>query len=327
MTMRHYCTLFDKNYLVFGLALHESLQRLNLDYRLHILAMDPVCAQTLRTLDLPNVRVIDLEQVIVPAERGILQTMHFGQVCWTCQPLLCKYVLDQGTDGVTYLEADSVFYADPQVLFDEIGPRSVSLVPHNYAPGHDQTATSGIYCVQFNYFRPDEAGYRFLDQWKAACLQYVKNEPKRFPGQTCLDAWPAQSEAVCVIRNPAAGVAPWNHALFKFSAVGGVPHIDGKPVVFFHFHQLSFIDDSTFMAAMYPLDPAVLDLVYRPYVARLKALRADLRARVPGFDYCKRFQAPDVGATLLSFSWPRWRELLRYVYGQVRHRANILRVA
>lgn len=325
--MRHYCTLFDKNYLVFGLALHDSLQRLDLDYTLHILAMDPLCAQTLRTLDLPNVRVIDLEQVIVPAERGILQTMHFGQVCWTCQPLLCRYVLDQGADGVTYLEADSVFYADPQVLFDEIGPRSVSLVPHNYAPGHDQTATSGIYCVQFNYFRPDEAGYRFLDQWKAACFQYDKTQPKRFPGQTCLDAWPAQSDAVCVIRNPAAGVAPWNHALFKFSAVDGVPHIDGRPVVFFHFHQLSFIDDSTFMAAMYPLDPAVLDLVYRPYVARLKALRAGLRARVPGFDHCKRFEAPDVGATLLSFSWPRWRELLRYVDGKVRRRANILRVA
>lgn len=325
--MRHFCTLFDKNYLVFGLALHESLQRLDLDYTLHVLAMDGECAQALRKLDLPKVRVIDLDQVIVAEERTILNSMHFGQVCWTCQPLLCKYVLDQGFNGVTYLEADSVFYSDPQVLFDEIGSRSVSLVPHNYAPGHDQTETSGIYCVQFNYFRSDEAGYRFLAQWKKACFEYNKNEPKCFPGQTCLDCWPEQSDAVCVVRNPSAGVAPWNHMLFKFSDKDGVPHIDGKPIVFFHFHQLSFIDDDTFMAAMYPVAPAVLELVYRPYVARLKALRVELRSRVPGFEHCKRLQAPNVVATLLSFNWPRWRELVRYIYGQIFRRANILHVA
>ena len=151
-----------------------------------------------------------------PSDRHILQTMNFGQVCWTCQPLLCQYVLNQGADGVTYLEADSVFYSDPQVLFDEIGSRAVSLVPHNYAPGHDQTDSSGIYCVQFNFFRPNASGYRFLAQWKKACFEYSKSSPKRFIGQTCLNDWPIQSEDVCVIRNPSAGVAPWNQALYEF---------------------------------------------------------------------------------------------------------------
>ena len=60
--MRHYCTLFDKNYLVLGMALHESLQQLHLDYTLHILAMDDECAHALEVLALPNVRIVTLHQ-------------------------------------------------------------------------------------------------------------------------------------------------------------------------------------------------------------------------------------------------------------------------
>ena len=158
--MRNFCTLFDKNYLVYGLALHASLSRWHTrPFTLYMLAMDTTCEAALRRLQLENVVVVSLDDVVTPELAWIRECMNFGQICWTSQPLLCRHVLEgHGADEVTYLEADSYFFADPQVLFDEIGTRSVSLVAHRYAPGFDQTAVSGVFCVQFNLFRNDAAG-------------------------------------------------------------------------------------------------------------------------------------------------------------------------
>jgi len=322
--MRHYCTLFDKNYLAFGMALHESMQRLELDYTLHALAMDDECAQALEALDLPNVKVIRLNQVLTGELRNILETMSFGQVCWTCQPLLCEFLLETGLSDVTYLEADSYFYSNPEILFEEIGDRSISLVPHNYAPEHDQTSASGIYCVQFNFFKNNAHGRQFLSLWRAACMQYNRNSPHQYPGQTCLNSWPQQSPAVCVIKNPGAGVAPWNQSLFNFTQRDGTPQIDGAPVVFYHFHQLSFIDDSTFHVSSYRLRKALLDIIYRPYAKQLTAVRRNIRAKLPGFNYCKRFTPPSVRDAARSFKWKIWKEVLRYA--RDIYRGSIIRV-
>jgi hypothetical protein len=271
--------------------------------------------------------VITLNQLLVGDKRKILDTMHFGQVCWSCQPLLCQYLLGTGLSDVTYLEADSYFYTSPEVLFEEIGERSVSLVPHNYAPQHDQTATSGVYCVQFNMFRNDEHGHRFLQQWQDACMQYDKRLPEKYPGQTCLDSWPRQSSAVCVIKNPGAGVAPWNQSLFKFSERDGVPLVDGRPIVFYHFHQLSFIDDTAFHTSTYRLDRKLIDMVYRPYAERLVALRRELQARLPGFNHCKRYKAPPTLLQALSSrKLGTWKELLRHFRDLPAQRANIVHV-
>jgi hypothetical protein len=323
--MHHYCTLFDKNYLLFGLGLHHSLMRLGRPFRLHILAMDPVCEQALVRLALPNVQVVSLSSVITEKYDFVHQKMHFGQICWTCQPLLCKYLLDrEGLEGVTYLEADSYFFSDPEPLFEEIGSRSVSLVPHNYVEGYDHAAMSGIYCVQFNYFRNDAAARELLASWETACLSYDRARPKSFPGQTCLDTWPGGSSAVRVIENPGAGVAPWNEARFRIHSEDGRPMIDDRPVVFYHFHELSVIDDESFFSSSYHLSREVLRVVYEPYVEQLRILRAGLRAVVPGFEHCKSFRSPGLWKTLTAGNSDAWRAYLKHYYCLYRGRQNIL---
>ena len=325
--MNNFCTLFDKNYLVFGLALHSSLLNSAGPFRLFMLAMDKTCEQVLRALALEHVVVVPLEDVITQQYAFVPRQMSFGQMCWTCQPLLCSHVLDRyGVEAVTYLEADSYFFADPQLLFAEVGGRSVSLVPHNYVPAHDQTATSGIYCVQFNLFRNDEVGRRFLQEWESACLKYHRDRARYFPGQLCMDDWADRSASVHVVRHPGAGVAPWNESRFRVGLRDGRPTVDELPVVFYHFHELSFISDGTFFLSSYALQRDTIERIYRPYLEELKRLRKQLRTSIPSFDYCKSFRSPGLWASLSSLESSRIRAYLKYLYCYYRGRRNIVRL-
>lgn len=326
--MHHYCTLFDKNYMVYGLAMHASLLRKHSQpFRLYMLAMDKTCEQALRVLNLQNVIVVALDEVIKPELSWVYERMTFGQVCWTSQPLLCRYVLERGADEVTYLEADSYFFADPQLLFDEIGKRSVSLVPHHYAPGHDQTATSGVFCVQFNLFRNDVAGRELLDVWTQACLQYDKQRAGWYPGQLCMDTWPARSPAVCVVQNSGAGVAPWNLSRYRIGGNRAAPTVDGLPVVFYHFHELAFMRDGVFFLSSYPLGWDAIEIIYRPYLDEIATQWRLLRNQVPGYDHCKTFRSPGLWASFASLNRKRWRAYLKYLMLRIKGRHNIVRTA
>ena len=42
-----FCTLFDSNYLDKGLVLLDSLKRLNIDFKLYVLAMNDKCYEVL----------------------------------------------------------------------------------------------------------------------------------------------------------------------------------------------------------------------------------------------------------------------------------------
>jgi hypothetical protein len=325
--MRSFCTLFDKNYLPYGLALHASLSRWHAQpFRLYMLAMDKTCEQALRQLQLEHVVVVSLEEVVTPDLAWIHGRMNFGQICWTSQPLLCRHVLDRcGADEVTYLEADSYFFADPQLLFDEIGTRSVSLVPHRYARGFDQTAVSGVYCVQFNLFRNDPQGRELLATWEQACLLYDKQRSLWYPGQVCMDSWPERSATVCVMQHKGAGVGPWNVPGSRIGQRDGSPTVDDQPVVFFHFHQLARMDNGTYYLSSYPLSKVAIELLYKPYLAELERQRWMLGTRIPGFDHFRSFRPPSFWASLWSFDLTQWRAYRVYLSIRAKRRQNFIR--
>ena len=325
--MRNFCTLFDKNYLPYGVALHASLMRWHArPFRLYMLAMDETCERALRVLQLENVVVVSLEEVVTPDLAWIHGRMSFGQICWTSQPLLCRHVLDRcGAEEVTYLEADSYFFADPQLLFDEIGTRSVSLVPHRYSPGFDQTAVSGVFCVQFNLFRNDAPGRELLAIWEQACLLYDKQRGLWYPGQVCMDSWPERSSAVCVVQHKGAGVGPWNVPGSRIGQRDGHPTVDDQPVVFFHFHQVARMDDGRYYVSNYPLGQAAIDLFYRPYLAELERQRRMLSTRIPNFDHFRSYCPPRLWSSLLSFDPTQWRAYRAYLGIRATRRRNFIR--
>lgn len=323
-----FCTLFDRNYLFVGLALHRSLLRHAGTFRLYVLAMDELTERVVTALRLEHVIVVPLAAVVSPELVQARERMSLGQLCWNCQPLLCRYVLDRDgdADAVTYLEADSYFFDSPQVLLTEIGAGSVSLVPHHYLPRYDQTEESGVYCVQFNLFRDDACAREVLDSWIAACLRYDRRHPRDFPGQKCMDDWPKRWPCVHVVQHIGAGVAPWNVSRYRIGLRDGHPTVDGRNVVFYHFQDLSFMDQGGFFMTSYALPPGAVEHVYRPYLEEVLDVVRQVHRTFPDFDHAKRFQSPGFLRAVRSGNPELLRDWLKFVFRTVVRRKSMIRL-
>jgi hypothetical protein len=289
--MRIYCTLFDKNYLSQGVALYNSLKKVAGEFKLYALCMDPMAYNMLLKLKSGNLIPISIDELLTPEISGVQKRTTHGQFCWVCQPLICQFVLDKfNVDMVTYLESDSLFFSDPEVLFAELKECSVTVVPHNYSPGYDQTSTSGEFCVQFNVFKNDKCGREVLEYWKINCFKYDKNTPLIHPGQTVLDEWPKKFECIKIIQHRGAGVAPWNIQHVRIDVSDSIPQIDGTPIVFYHYHQYGRYQDGSHELGNYPLGHTVIDNIYRKYINEIKIAESMLQGMDPTFVYRKEYQ-------------------------------------
>jgi hypothetical protein len=323
---RTFCTLFDKNYLYQGVALYRSLVRRCPDFQLYALCMDNTAHALLKKMAAPGLTALNVEELLTPEIAAVRARTTHGQFCWVCQPLLCRYILEKfNCDMVTYLESDSLFFADPELLFAELGQSSVSLVPHNFSPGHDNTATAGRYCVQFNAFRNDAQGRAVLDFWRAKNFEYSRDRPTDYPGQTCLDDWPERFESVCVIKHKGAGVAPWNIEGLHFEMRADAPYVDSVPVVFYHYHQYGRYENGTHELGGYRLAPQIVAHLYAPYAAEISAAENAVKAIDSEFDYRRSYEDPvTLGSLLSSFSRDRLLKYAMDVRRRLRGTYNVM---
>jgi hypothetical protein len=322
---RIFCTLFDKNYLIQGVALYRSLVRHARDFRLYALCMDSTAFAMIEKLNLDALIPVHIDELITAEVAAVRRRTTHGQFCWVCQPLICRHLLDRfGFDMVTYLESDSLFFSDPEVLFDEIGTRSASLSPHNYSAEFANADVSGKFCTQFNAFRNDPAGRTILAHWTASCFTYDKSAPHAFPGQTGLDDWPERFEGVAVIRHAGAGVAPWNIRGYRLDDTGRAPTVNGVPVVFYHYHQYGRFKSGAHELGSYPLTSDVVDCFYRLYVAEIREAERAVRAADAKFIFRREYD-DDValGDVLRSFSRVRAGRYLQVLKRKLRGRYNV----
>jgi hypothetical protein len=323
--IRTYCTLFDKNYLYQGVALYQSLVRHAGDFNLYVLCMDDVSYSVLYGMKLDNLTPVRVEDILTPTLEEVRGRTSHGQFCWVCQPIICQYVLEYfHADMVTYLEADSLFFFSPEPLFEEMGAKSISLVPHNYSAEFNNSKSAGIYCTQFNAFRNDASGLAVLEYWKEWCYKYNKSAPLEYPGQTNLDNWPNKFEDVCVIQNVGAGVAPWNVSGYELTMENLIPHVNGLPVVFYHYHQYGRFTSGDHQLCNYPLSQTVIDFFYRPYIAAMREAEMYVHAFDPQFSYRREYASTYIFANVLrSLSVKSFKEYLSNIKNKIRGRYNI----
>jgi SAM-dependent methyltransferase len=60
--------------------------------------------------------------------------------------------------------------------------------------------------------------------------------------QKYLDDWPERFSRVHVLRHPGGGLAPWNVTNHELANDGDRVLVDGRPLVFFHYHSLRLFD-------------------------------------------------------------------------------------
>lgn len=121
-----------------------------------------------------------------------------------------------------------------------MGTCSVAITPHRFPPELRDYVRYGIYNVGWLSFRHDPVANECLHWWRARCLEwcYDRVEDGKFADQKYLDQWPALFGSVAVLTHPGANLAAWNLSSVKLGRGDGTVTADGRPLIFYHFHQL-----------------------------------------------------------------------------------------
>ena len=314
MSTHHYCTLFESTYLPRGLVMVRSLLRVDPAATVHVYCMDVITERVLRSLQLERVSVIGLRELedYDPSLAAVRPLRTLGEYCWTATPSVCLHSLDHGgaAAGVTYLDADLEFYADPRPVFAERPDASILLTPHRYSPDQyaarrDHPTLTGVFNVQFVHFRNDANARPALTWWRERCLDWCYNryEDGRFGDQRYLDDWPERFEGVHAVEHVGAGLAPWNARQFNLSARNDQLLVGSVQLIFYHYsalrlHAATLLGSAAALRGgshgtvrgarwsnVRPLTPGEFQMLWVPYLERVLAWVDELRALGFSRDY------------------------------------------
>jgi hypothetical protein len=190
-------------------------------------------------------------------------------------------------DEVTYLDADLLFFSDPEPLFAEMGDASVLITPHRFAPEYAHHAASGIYNVQFLTFRRDAHGTEALQWWHDRCIEWCYNrlEDGKLGDQKYLDDWPERFCGVHVLDHKGGGLAPWNITQYDVRSRRRRVLVDDDELVFFHYHRVKLVEGGKhqWQPPGYFISAENRQLIYKPYDAALDAAVREVRSVEPGY--------------------------------------------
>lgn len=279
MPCRYFCTYFDHRYLTRGLSLYHSLQRHCPNFQLWVLCLDEHCHAILKQMDLPEVRLLRLEELEtydtdLAAVKG---TRTLVEYYFTCTPALPLFVLhlEASIDLITYVDADLFFFSSLEPAFDEIENGSIAMIAHRFSPALKYMEASGHYNVGWLSFRRDASGLACLNWWRERCIEwcYDRIEDERFADQKYLNAWPEKFSGVIVIQNVGVGLAPWNLAKYSLSKADEIWMVDNQPLIMFHFQGLRQMTGWLFDTGLYDYrvksSQVIKEAVYYPYVRQL----------------------------------------------------------
>lgn len=288
--MRHFCTLFDSNYLLKGAAMLRTLREHCPDAHVHVLCMDDQVQGLLEQLDLPHITCLPLAAVEDDALLAVKPGRGMAEYCWTLSPCLPWHVLQHNPhiDFITYLDADLYFYSSVDPLFEEIGSASIAIIEHRFTPALQHLVINGRFCVEWVSFRRDEEGMACLAYWREQCIEWCfhRLEEDRMGDQKYLDRWPGKYQNLHILQHLGAGVAPWNYGQYQFGLDAQERiTVDGDPLVFYHFHQFQLLSNGSFdrLSAAYTTMGPEPERVYAAYERALTSWLRVVRTIRPGF--------------------------------------------
>ncbi len=259
------------------MALYYSLEKV-CNFHLFIFSPDEKCINTIEDKKLPNVTLVPLKEVETKKLRSVKLERTAGEYYWTIKASCIKYLFDiLKLEFVTYIDADSFFYSSPKPIFEELGDKSVLIVPHNFSPQYQKEIKNGIYNAGFISFRNDKLGVEALKWWNDQCIDWCfsKKEDGKFGDQMYLNSM-SKFESVHTLKHKGA-LANWNVQQFNFkksntSIIGFSESNEEFKVLFYHFHYLKFLDSFEVELGRKFLSKEVIHLFYTPYIKFLLKL-------------------------------------------------------
>lgn len=215
---RHICTLSDKNYILQGINLYESLITHNKDIILHYLCLDNFILEFLTRQNLPNLKIYDLKDYLDNDEelKNTKNTIEYNRFCWGLASYFCKELLKE-YDNILYTDSDIYFYQSLKEIYEEIGNKSIGIIRHRHVE-------YGSRCGEFNvgivYFKSDKNGKNCVNFWwdlnKNKTHQYFKTHGHA-GDQKYLELFPKlYDKDLCIIENKVGHGAPFNFHLYDY---------------------------------------------------------------------------------------------------------------
>ncbi len=218
--MENYITYFDQNFLLQGLALHDSLRRHQPDSVLWVLCLDEKVEQQLALLHPEGLKTISLHSVETPELLESKKNRSRTEYVFTLTPFVYEFVFsrDPLIDRVTYLDADVYFFSDPMRLLGAFieSDKSVFLTEHAFDQRYERLVVAyGRFCVQFLTVKRTARGLEILRAWQQQCLQNCSTPldggTAVFGDQKYLDEWPERyPDAAYILEQRDQALAPWN---------------------------------------------------------------------------------------------------------------------
>lgn len=245
MTTYFFCTYFDKNYCVKGLALYYSIQRHVESFQLYILCMDDETYEILLCLHLPSVELIRLQDLESrdPGLFATRETRSLIEYYFTSTPAFILDVLKEHSeiDILSYIDADMFLFAPITPIYDEMGENSILIIEHRFPVQMRHNEVYGRFNVGYLAFRQDKEGMECLELWRQNCIEwcYDRLEGEKFADQKYLDSWPSLFSNLTILKHIGVNVAPWNAYNYSFHEDEvGEYYVDGFPLILYHFHGL-----------------------------------------------------------------------------------------
>jgi hypothetical protein len=318
--MHIYCILFNRNYLTRGLALHRSLERHCRKLKLVILCLDRATLDALSTLALPHVELVSIESLEVryPELRRVRANRTPVEYCFTCKPALMQFALEKfpAAGRITYLDSDLYYFSDPELLEEEYSSSSVALTPHRFPLRLEDRRQYGQFNAGWVSASADPEGREFIEWWRLRCVEWCRAEVEAdlFSDQIYLDQVPELFPNTRALDHPGANVAPWNLDGLNLTVSANMVQVNGKPLVFFHFHGMRRVLYRIYDSGLYGYGVSLSLLarrsIYRPYLSDLAIAATRLS------ELSAAIQKPlvaDNGATSLRQSLGRIRLAARLV--------------
>lgn len=223
--MQYYCTYSDKNYLLKGLALNQSLsETIECDYVLFYLCLDDETYNTLVKLDhrfIHPVNIKELEEqdknIALARKLGASQYGDdYSAFCWALSAIWINFCLKnfvpEGAQLV-YADSDIYFYAP---IVQGMSVDTMGIHTHRFSTYDYKTNPVGEFNVGVMIFRNNSLGNTLCEIWKNWILNI--HHPERDLYGTCGDQkwldklYRQYEQAITVfdLKGNLGHIAPWN---------------------------------------------------------------------------------------------------------------------
>lgn len=283
-----YATYFDSGYLPRALTLIESLRQFGDHSEIWILCLDDQSFDYLNSAAVEGVHIYTLQQVedAEPTLLSLKSQRSRTEYIFTVGPTFLSQVMKNHLkldEVLIYLDADLYFFDDPKLVLNELGNHSVGIIEHRYPDKlQKKLAKYGRFNVGWVGFRNNVEGNAVLDWWAERCLEWCSDAPQsdgRYADQGYLNSFPSFS-GVTILHSPGLNLAPWNTATHQITHDVAGLQIDGRPLVFFHFHGVRETNDWYVTSQLVYGSSAshtLMRKVYAPYLKHLHGTERRIR--------------------------------------------------